>query len=146
MNTVYIVATVVFIKPIINGKADIVGDRLSPISKRYCHSCHVKMLLERLGSWIIRIFSGTIKDTASGFALSRDAMHPRTEIFFGDIILITTDKKHARTVTYTVKEHRPLPTLDYGILTTFDDVIYFERKMNELDITRNCQRKKWDTL
>lgn len=58
----------------------------------------------------------------------------KKSIFFGDVILITTDKAHAKTMTYTLKEHRPLPNLDYNILTPFDDVIYFERKMNDFTI------------
>jgi glycosyltransferase involved in cell wall biosynthesis len=62
------------VKPIVSGEADIaVGDRLSHKPRPFSP---VKMFLERLGSWIIRIFSGTkIKDAASGFrALSRETM------------------------------------------------------------------------
>lgn len=62
------------VKPIVRGEADIVvGDRLSHKPRPFSP---IKMFLERLGSWIIRIFSGTkIKDAASGFrALSREAM------------------------------------------------------------------------
>ena len=53
--------------------------------------------------------------------------------FFGDIILITPDKRHAKTVTYTVKEKRPLEGIDYKKLAAFDDVMYFERIPNKIN-------------
>lgn len=59
--------------------------------------------------------------------------------FFGDVILITSDKAHAKTVTYHVKEHRPIPGLDYEKLVVFDDAMYFERELNKIDVFKgNC--------
>lgn len=60
--------------------------------------------------------------------------HIGKSIFFGDIILITPDKKHAKTVTYHVKEHRPIPGLDYDKLVVFDDAMYFERELNKINV------------
>lgn len=56
-------------------------------------------------------------------------VHVNESSLFGDIILITQDKRHAKTITYTVKEKRPLEGLDYEKLMAFDDVIYFEREV-----------------
>ena len=52
--------------------------------------------------------------------------------FFGDIILITTNEKKAKTTTQIVKERRPYKSLDYTRLATFDDVIYFPRETEEV--------------
>jgi hypothetical protein len=52
--------------------------------------------------------------------------------FFGDILLITQDEKKARIVKNQVKERRPYPGLDYSRLTTFDDVMYFQRDLEEI--------------
>lgn len=62
------------IKPILNGSADIViGNRLDSKPRPFGF---IKMFFQRLGSFIVRLFSGTnVKDAASGFrAFSRDAM------------------------------------------------------------------------
>lgn len=62
------------VNPVIKGDADIaVGDRLSHKPRPFPL---VKMFLERLGSLIVRLFSGVpIKDAASGFrAFSKDAL------------------------------------------------------------------------
>jgi len=61
------------IRPILEGKADmVVGDR-DPASVR--HFSRSKRLLQYYGSWVVRTLSGTsIPDTTSGFrALSREA-------------------------------------------------------------------------
>ena len=61
------------IKPILEGKADIVvGER--PISS-IAHFSPVKKFLQKLGSWVMGKVSGTtVKDAPSGFrAMSRDA-------------------------------------------------------------------------
>ena len=61
------------IKPVLEGKADIVvGDRqVNSIP----HFSFIKKILQRFGSWVVRMFSGTtVVDTTSGFrAYSRDA-------------------------------------------------------------------------
>jgi glycosyltransferase involved in cell wall biosynthesis len=62
------------VKSIVDNKADIViGDRLSHETKPFPP---FKMFLEKLGSFIVRIVSGTtVRDAASGFrAFSRDAL------------------------------------------------------------------------
>ena len=61
------------IQPIISGEADLViGER--PI-ENISHFSYIKKKLQRLGSWVVRHFSGTnIPDVTSGFrALSREA-------------------------------------------------------------------------
>lgn len=61
------------IEPILSGRAEIViGAR--PISQIQ-HFSYIKKLLERLGSWVIRMTSGTaVADAPSGFrAISREA-------------------------------------------------------------------------
>lgn len=54
-------------------------------------------------------------------------MHIGDTDFFGDVLMITPDKRQAKTLTYTVKEKRPVDGLDYKKLKSFTDVIYFER-------------------
>lgn len=61
------------IQPILDGKADIViGDRQV---ETIAHFSFIKRKLQRLGSWVVRRFSGTtVPDTTSGFrAYSREA-------------------------------------------------------------------------
>ena len=72
------------IKPIVNKEADIVvGDRLSYKPRPFSP---LKMLLQRLGTWVIRIFSGVkIKDATSGFrALSRETMYSICLLYTSD--------------------------------------------------------------
>jgi len=63
------------VKPILEGRADIVvGDRqVNNIE----HFSYIKRILQSIGSWVVRHFSGTninLKDTTSGFrAYSKDA-------------------------------------------------------------------------
>lgn len=61
------------IRPILEGKADmVIGDRQV---EKVNHFSRVKILLQKLGSWVVRQVSNTdIPDTTSGFrALSREA-------------------------------------------------------------------------
>ncbi|MCC7202548.1 MAG: glycosyltransferase family 2 protein [Nitrospirae bacterium] len=70
------------IQPILDGKADIViGDREVETIRHFSYS---KKILQKLGSWVVRIASDTpIPDAASGFrALSREAAL-RTNIVSG---------------------------------------------------------------
>jgi glycosyltransferase involved in cell wall biosynthesis len=63
------------LKPILENKADIViGDRLSYQPAPFPP---LKMFLEKIGSWVVRRFSGTtINDAASGFrAFNKEALH-----------------------------------------------------------------------
>ena len=69
-------------------------------------------------------------------------VHSGASILFGDVILITPDKAHARTVTYHVKEHRPIKGLDYEKLVAFDDVMYFEREPDKIDVFKGSSRLK----
>ena len=98
------------VKPIIHGKADIVvGDRLSHKPRPFSP---IKMFLERLGSWIIRIFSGTkIKDAASGFrALNRDAMHSMVihdEFSYTLETLLLAGAKRLRVANVTIPINAP---------------------------------------
>jgi hypothetical protein len=62
-------------------------------------------------------------------------VHTGESSLFGDIILVTPDKKHARTIAYTVKEKRPVEGVDYKKLVAFDDVMYFERKLETIDLS-----------
>ena len=98
------------VKPIVNGEADIVvGDRLSHKPRPFQP---VKMLLERLGTWIIRIFSGTkIKDAASGFrALNREAMHSMVihdEFSYTLETLLLAGAKRLRVANVTIPINAP---------------------------------------
>jgi hypothetical protein len=61
--------------------------------------------------------------------------HPPTgqgDVFLGDVILITADEGKARIYKYQVLERRPIPGLDYGQLIAFNDVIFFERELDQL--------------
>jgi glycosyltransferase involved in cell wall biosynthesis len=61
------------VEPIVEGRADIViGDRQTA---KIAHFSLAKRLLQALGSWVVRVVSGTrVPDTVSGFrALSREA-------------------------------------------------------------------------
>ena len=60
-------------------------------------------------------------------------VHTGKETLFGDVILITKDLAHAKTVTYHVKEHRPIPGLEYDKLSAFNDAMYFERVPDKID-------------
>lgn len=98
------------VKPIVSGKADIaVGDRLSHKPRPFSP---VKMFLELLGSWIIRIFSGTkIKDAASGFrALSREAMFSmiiHDEFSYTLESLLLAGAKKLRVANITIPINKP---------------------------------------
>ncbi|KMQ50980.1 Glycosyl transferase, family 2 [Chitinispirillum alkaliphilum] len=62
------------IDPILRGRADMtIGDRLSSLHKPFSPP---KMLLQRIGSTVVRVLSGIqVKDAASGFrAFNKDAM------------------------------------------------------------------------
>jgi hypothetical protein len=52
--------------------------------------------------------------------------------FFGDIILVTDNEKHARVTKHQVKARKPVPGLDYCCLVPFEDVIYFKRTLNQV--------------
>jgi glycosyltransferase involved in cell wall biosynthesis len=97
------------VKPIVSGEADIaVGDRLSHKPRPFSP---VKMFLERLGSWIIRIFTGTkIKEAASGFrALSREAMlsmiiHDEFSYTLESLLLAGTKKLRVANITIPINK------------------------------------------
>jgi hypothetical protein len=62
-------------------------------------------------------------------------IHPPTgqgDVFLGDVILITGDESKARIYKHQVLERRPIPGLDYGHLIAFNDVIYFERELEQI--------------
>jgi len=98
------------VKPVIKGEADIVvGDRLSYKPRPFNP---LKMFLERLGTLIIRIFSGTpIKDAASGFrALNRDAMHSmviHNDFSYTLESLLLAGEKKFRVVNVTIPTNAP---------------------------------------
>ncbi len=99
------------IKPILEHKADIVvGDRqVSSIE----HFSFTKKILQRVGSWVVRQFSGTnIKDTTSGFrAYSKDAAL-RLNIVSGYTYtlesIIQAGKKQMEIVHVPVRTNKPL--------------------------------------
>ncbi len=98
------------IKPILTGEADIVvGDRLSHKPRPFSAG---KMALERLGTWIIRVFSKTgIKDAASGFrALNRDAMLSMVihdEFSYTLESLLLAGVKQLRVANVTIPTNKP---------------------------------------
>ena len=63
-------------------------------------------------------------------------MHVGNTDFFGDVLMITKDKTQAKTLTYTVKERRPVEGLDYKKLSNFTDVIYFERETGKVTVIK----------
>ena len=99
------------IKPILEHKADIVvGDRqVNSIE----HFSFTKKILQRVGSWVVRQFSGTnIKDTTSGFrAYSKDAAL-RLNIVSGYTYtlesIIQAGKKQMKIVHVPVRTNKPL--------------------------------------
>lgn len=48
---------------------------------------------------------------------------------FGDIILVTENERHAKTIADAVKRGAPLPALDYSKLAAYDDCVYFQRTL-----------------
>ena len=99
------------IGPILEGEADIVvGDRqVNDIA----HFSFCKKVLQRLGSWVVRRFSGTnIKDTTSGFrAYSRDAalkiniVSPYTYTLE---TIIQAGKKQLKIIDVPIRTNKPL--------------------------------------
>ena len=57
---------------------------------------------------------------------------PYEDDLIGDVILITPDEQHAKSICYSIKEKRPLPGIDYNKLVTFDDCFYFSRTLDKL--------------
>ncbi len=99
------------IKPILDGKADIVvGDRqVNSIT----HFSFTKKVLQRLGSWAVRKFSGTsIADTTSGFrAYSKDAALRLNIISFYTYTLesiIQAGKKHLNIIHVPIRTNEKL--------------------------------------
>jgi glycosyltransferase involved in cell wall biosynthesis len=97
------------VAPIVRGEADIViGDRLSFKPRPFPP---VKMFLERLGSWILSMFSGVrIRDAASGFrALSRDTLHSMVildEFSYTLESLLLAGAKKLRVVNVTIPTNK----------------------------------------
>jgi glycosyltransferase involved in cell wall biosynthesis len=99
------------IKPILKGKADIVvGNRqINSIE----HFSFTKKTLQRIGSWVVRQFSGTnIKDTTSGFrayskevALRLNIVSPHTYTLES---IIQAGKKQMKIVEVPIRTNKPL--------------------------------------
>ncbi len=98
------------VTPVVNGEADIVvGDRLSYKPRPFSP---IKMFLEKLGTWIIRLFSGTkIMDAASGFrAFNREAMHSmiiHDEFSYTLESLLLAGAKKLRVTNVTIPTNKP---------------------------------------
>ena len=58
---------------------------------------------------------------------------------FSDVILITDDERQARTTKYQVKHNKHVPGLDYSLLANYNDVIYFERELNQVIQNREAE-------
>lgn len=99
------------IRPILEGKADIViGNRQV---NNITHFSYSKKLLQRLGSWVVRIFSETdVTDTTSGFrAYSRDSalrMNIISPYTYTLEATIQAGKKHMTVTNMSVKTNKPL--------------------------------------
>jgi len=99
------------IQPILEGRAEIVvGDRqVNNIE----HFSRIKRILQRVGSWVVRRFSGTnIADTTSGFrAYSRDAalriniVSPFTYTLES---IIQAGKKQMNIISVPIRTNKPL--------------------------------------
>ncbi len=99
------------IKPILEDKADIVvGDRqVNSIE----HFSFTKKVLQRLGSWVVRKFSGTtVVDTTSGFrAYSRDAALRLNIVSFYTYTLesiIQAGKKHMNIIHVPIRTNEKI--------------------------------------
>lgn len=55
---------------------------------------------------------------------------------FSDIVLITTDKKHAQDVTSLLVQHKPVRGLKKSLLSPFDSAAVFTRPLNSLKCWR----------
>lgn len=99
------------IKPILEGKADIVvGDRQVTNIE---HFSFTKKILQKIGSWVVRQFSGTnIKDTTSGFrAYSKDAalrLNIVSPYTYTLETIIQAGKKHMTIIDVPVKTNKQL--------------------------------------
>jgi hypothetical protein len=51
---------------------------------------------------------------------------------FTDIILITTDKKHAQDVAKLLTEHKPVRGIDKSMLSPYESAAVFSRPLNSL--------------
>lgn len=99
------------IKPILEGKADIVvGDRKV---NKIEHFSFTKKVLQRIGSWVVRKISGThIADTTSGFrAYSREAalrLNIISPFTYTLESIIQAGKKHMSIVHVPIRTNKPL--------------------------------------
>jgi hypothetical protein len=55
---------------------------------------------------------------------------------FSDVVLITTDKKHAQDVTELLVQHKPVRGLKKSLLSPFDSAAVFTRPLNSLKCWR----------
>jgi len=99
------------IKPILEGKADIVvGDRqVNNIE----HFSYIKKILQRTGSWVVRRFSGTnIADTTSGLrAYSKDAalrLNIVSSFTYTLESIIQAGKKQMNIINVPIRTNKPL--------------------------------------
>lgn len=51
---------------------------------------------------------------------------------FSDIVLITTDKKHAQDVAKLLTEHKPVRGINKSLLSPYDSAAVFSRPLNSL--------------
>ena len=99
------------IEPILEGKADIVvGDRQVTSIE---HFSFIKKILQKIGSWVVRQFSGTnITDATSGFrAYSKDAalrLNIVSSYTYTLESIIQAGKKHMTIIDVPVKTNKQL--------------------------------------
>jgi glycosyltransferase involved in cell wall biosynthesis len=113
------------VRPILEGKADLViGDRQV---ENIPHFSFVKKKLQKLGSWAVRVVSGTeVPDAASGLRAFRRAVALRLNIFssFSPILetIIQAGQKNMAVLSVPIRTNPPLRESRL-MRTTFDYVL-----------------------
>lgn len=51
---------------------------------------------------------------------------------FSDVVLITTDKKHAEDVAHCLTEHKPVRGINRSLLSPYESAAIFSRPLNSL--------------